>query len=202
MMLTLLLPRRINHYRKQEFCRQPKLTANTWKADGKGFAVSSTTANQLSARQSAVSCFAVSLKSTDGNGFAVSHFAHADGKASRTASPDLTAVGWVNGVLCRQPAVQLTAKHLPGPTWKYSARWCAPSLPSAVVGRTATSPLFAVSDPGGWRQRVDQMVTCTSQVAQFAATCRLCRQLADGNAFAVSKLTAKLSVPIFLVCFL
>jgi hypothetical protein len=46
------------------------------------------------------------------------------------------------------------------------------------------------------------MVTCTAQVAQFAATCPLCRQLADGNAFAVSKLTAKLSVPIFLICFL
>jgi len=40
-----------------------------------------------------VSCFAVSLKSTDGNDFAVSLFAQADGNASRTASPDLTAVG-------------------------------------------------------------------------------------------------------------
>jgi hypothetical protein len=30
------------------------------------------------------------------------------------------------------------------------------------------------------------MVTATAQIAQAAATCPLCRQLADGNAFAVS----------------
>jgi hypothetical protein len=75
------------HYRKQEFCRQPKLTANIRNADGKAFAVSSTTANQLSARQSAVIYFAVSLESTDGKVFAVSHSGQADGNASRTASP-------------------------------------------------------------------------------------------------------------------
>ena len=70
----------IGHYRKQEFCRQPKLTANIRKADGKA-------SNQLSARQSAVLYFSVSLESTDGKVFAVSHFGQADGNASRTVSP-------------------------------------------------------------------------------------------------------------------
>jgi len=46
------------------------------------------------------------------------------------------------------------------------------------------------------------MVTATVQITQAAATCPLCRQLANGNAFAVSQLTAKLSVPIFLICFI
>ena len=98
-------------------CRQPegKLTSkgrlvpvSRLKADGKAFAVSSTTTNQLSARQSAVSYFAVSLKSTDDKVFAVSQFGQADGNASRTASTWLNPVASVNGVHCRQLAVWLT----------------------------------------------------------------------------------------------
>src|ERR1044072_7394844 len=99
----------------RSFCRQPKLTANIRKTDGKAFAVSSTTANQLSARQSAVIYFAISLESTDGKVFAVSHFGQADGNASRTASPWLNPVASVNGVHRCQLAVWLTAKVLPWP---------------------------------------------------------------------------------------
>lgn len=174
------------HNRKQEFCRQPKLTANIWKADGKGFAVSSTTSNLLSAHQSAVSCFAVSSRSTDGKAFAVSLFVLADGKAARTTSSDLTPVGWVNGVHCRQLAAWLTAKPLPGPTCQQFA---------------VSQPTLCRQPVEGRRQSHDQMVTATAQIEQAAATCPLCRQLANGNAFAVSKLTAKLSVSIFLICF-
>src|ERR1041385_8504046 len=104
------------HYRKQEFCRQPKLTANICKADGKGFAVSSPTANLLSAHQSAVSCFAVSSISTDGNGFAVSLFVLADGKA----------LAWAHmSAFCRQSALRFAVSRLKA-DGKAMTKWSLP----------------------------------------------------------------------------